>query len=120
MLYHLLPLDDWLRDPDRPYAPASLATDGFVHCSPDEATLLAIADAFYRQTPGPLMVLLVDEDTLDPEVRWEEAVPEPPPGCAPGTLFPHVHGPINRDAVVGMMELVRDDEGRAVRLALWS
>jgi hypothetical protein len=35
MIYHLVALDDWLALPDRPYTAASLADDGFVHCSPD-------------------------------------------------------------------------------------
>src|SRR5262249_5183364 len=48
MIYHVVPLDDWLALPDRPYSPASLADDGFVHCSPDEATTLAVASVFTR------------------------------------------------------------------------
>jgi uncharacterized protein (DUF952 family) len=120
MLFHLVTLDDWLRAPDRPYAPASFAEDGFVHCSPDEATTLAVANAFYREVPGPLMVLLIDEESLDAQVRWEDADPAPPPGCPDGTLFPHVYGRINRTAVAGMLEVERDGTGRAVGLALWS
>jgi uncharacterized protein (DUF952 family) len=120
MIYHVVPLDDWLAVPDRPYSPASLSDEGFVHCSPDEETTLAVARAFYRGTPGPLMVLLIDEHKLDVMVRWESADPAPPPGVAPGTLFPHVFGRINRDAVEGMMEIQRDEEGNATGLAVWS
>jgi uncharacterized protein (DUF952 family) len=120
MIYHLVPLDDWLHEPDRPYAPASLATDGFVHCSPDEPVTLAVANAFYRQVTGPLMVLLIDEEALDAEVRWESADPAPPPGVAGGTRFPHVYGRVNRSAVAGMLEVRRDPDGTAVALALWS
>ncbi|MFC5724820.1 DUF952 domain-containing protein [Streptomyces gamaensis] len=120
MIYHVVPLDDWLAVPDRPYSPASLSEEGFVHCSPDEETTLAVASAFYRETPGPLMALLIDPDKLDVLVRWEAAAPAPPPGVAPGTLFPHVYGRIPREAVDGMMEIVRDEEGRATGLAVWS
>ncbi|GAA3070192.1 DUF952 domain-containing protein [Streptomyces olivoverticillatus] len=120
MIFHVVPLDDWLAVPDRPYSPASLAEEGFVHCSPDEATTLAVATAFYREVPGPLMALLVDEHKLDVLVRWESADPAPPPGVAPGTLFPHVYGRITRDAVDGMMEIQRDETGRATGLAVWS
>lgn len=120
MIYHVVRLDDWLTVPDRPYSPASLAEEGFVHCSPDEATTLAVATAFYRDVPGPLMALLIDEHKLDVMVRWEAAVPAPPPGVAPGTLFPHVFGRITRDAVEGMMEIQRDEEGRATGLTVWS
>ncbi len=120
MIYHVVPLEDWLAFPDRPYSPASLTGDGFVHCSPDEKTTLAVATAFYRETPGPLMALLIDEDKLDVPVRWEAADPAPPPGAAPGTRFPHVFGPINRDAVEGMMEITRDEDRRATGLSAWS
>ncbi|MGK5632601.1 DUF952 domain-containing protein [Streptomyces sp. URMC 123] len=120
MIFHVVPLDDWLAVPDRPYAPPALAEEGFVHCSPDEATALAVANRFYRDTVGPLMVLMIDENLLDAPVRWEGADPEPPPGAAPGTLFPHVYGRVNRPAVVGMLEVRRDAEGNAVDLAVWS
>ncbi len=46
MTYHVVPAAEWSADPGRAYAPASLAEDGFVHCSPDEATTLAVVDAF--------------------------------------------------------------------------
>ena len=120
MIFHVVSLDDWLRAPDRPYAPPGLAEDGFVHCSPDEGTALAVADAFYRETVGPLMVLLIDEHALDAPVRWEPAEPGPPPGTAAGVLFPHVYGRVNRDAVAGMLEVCREPDGRAVALRLWS
>ncbi|WP_431946487.1 DUF952 domain-containing protein [Actinacidiphila sp. bgisy167] len=120
MIFHLVPLDDWLRDPDRPYAPSSLAEDGFVHCAPDESVALAVADAFYRGTTGPLMVLLIDEEALEARVLWEDAEPAVPPGVPRETRFPHVYGRINRSAVVGMLEVRRDAEGRAVALAVWS
>lgn len=120
MLFHLVPLDDWLRVPDRPYTPDSLAEEGFVHCSPDEGAVLAVADAFYREVAGPLMVLLIDEDALHAEVRLEPAAPAPPPGVPAGTRFPHVYGAIDRAAVTGMLEVVRDPYGRPLRLAAWS
>jgi uncharacterized protein (DUF952 family) len=120
VIFHVVALDDWLAVPDRPYAPASLSEEGFVHCSPDEAVTLGVASAFYPGTPGPLMVLLIDEHKLDVPVRWEVASPVPPPGVAPGTLFPHVYGRINRDAVEGLMEVQRDVDGRGVGLAVWT
>ncbi|MEU8573734.1 DUF952 domain-containing protein [Streptomyces asoensis] len=117
MIYHVVPLDDWSADPDRPYAPASLAEDGFVHCSPDEATTLRVVDAFYRTARRPLLALVVDEQRLTARCAWEAAAPAPPPGVAEGTLFPHVFGPIDRDAVTRVLEVRWDDDGRATALA---
>ncbi|MFC9339131.1 DUF952 domain-containing protein [Streptomyces sp. NPDC057020] len=108
MLLHVVPLADWSAAPDAPYAPASLAAEGFVHCSPDEAAALVIADTRYRNVPGPLLVLVIDEERLAGEVRWEGSG---------GTLFPHVYGPVERDAVASVLEVRRDADGRARELA---
>jgi uncharacterized protein (DUF952 family) len=112
VIYHLARRDEWLSAPDRPYAPASLADDGFIHCSADEATALAVCNTFFRDA-GDLVALLIDEHKLDVAVRWEAPDPSPPPGVAADTLFPHVYGPINRRAVPATMTVQRDQNGRA-------
>jgi uncharacterized protein (DUF952 family) len=116
MIYHSTPLTDWNAAPDGPYAPASLAEEGFVHCSLDESTTLAVVNAFYRDAPRPLLVLALDEARLTARVEWEAADPAPPPGVAEDTLFPHVYGPLDRDAVDHVLEVRWDEQGRAVGL----
>lgn len=106
MIFHVVPLDDWLLAPDRPYSPRVLAEDGFIPCLADEERVLAVADARFRETVGPVMALMIDERRLDARVRWE---PEP-----------RILGRVNRSAVAGMLEIRRDEEGRALSLALWS
>ncbi|MET8572207.1 DUF952 domain-containing protein [Streptomyces sp. NPDC004783] len=117
MICHVVPRAEWSADPGRPYAPASLAEDGFVHCSPDEETALAVVDAFFRTAARPLLVLCLDEDRLTARCVWEAADPAPPPGVPEGTLFPHVFGPLDREAVERVLEVRWDDEGRASGLA---
>ncbi|MEX0169402.1 DUF952 domain-containing protein [Streptomyces sp. LMG1-1-1.1] len=110
MLLHVVPLADWSaapEAPDAPYAPPSLAAEGFVHCSADEGSALAVADAHYRAVPGPLLVLVIDEGRLGGEVRWEGSG---------GVLFPHVYGPVERTAVTAVLEVRRDADGRAREL----
>jgi uncharacterized protein (DUF952 family) len=111
MIYHLVALSDWQAEPDRPYAPASLADEGFVHCSPDEPVTLAVANGFYRDLGGPVVVLLIDEAALTSQVRAEPPMPVPPPGVDADTLFPHIFGPIDRGAVVGLLDAQRDAAG---------
>ncbi|WP_019885158.1 DUF952 domain-containing protein [Streptomyces purpureus] len=111
MLFHVVPRDEWTAEPGGPYAPASLAAEGFVHCSPDESAALAIADAHYRDVPGPLLVLVLDEERLGGEVRWEGSGDQ---------MFPHVYGAIERAAVSAVLEVRRDGDGRARELAPWS
>ncbi|MGW7286100.1 DUF952 domain-containing protein [Streptomyces sp. NPDC054847] len=113
MIYYVVTERDWTADPDQPYAPASLTEDGFVHCAPDEATTLAVVNAFYRSTPRPLLVLVLDESRLTARTEREAAVPSPPPGVPDGTLFPHVFGHIDRVAVEQILEVTWDEHGRA-------
>ncbi|MFC8274716.1 DUF952 domain-containing protein [Streptomyces sp. NPDC057271] len=110
MLLHVVPLDEWSADPDRPYAPPSLSSEGFVHCSPDETAALTVADAHYRDVYGPLLVLFIDETLLNAEVRWEGSE---------DVLFPHVYGPVDRAAVTAVHEVRRDSDGRARELTPW-
>lgn len=117
MIYHLTALSDWQAEPDRPFAPATLADEGFVHCSPDLPVTLAVANAFYRDLSGPVVALVIDEAALTSEVRDEPPTPAPPPGVEADTLFPHIYGPIDRVAVVGLLDTHRDPAGRYVALA---
>ncbi|MFF7776584.1 DUF952 domain-containing protein [Streptomyces tanashiensis] len=117
MIYHVVTSAEWSALPEEPYAPASLAEEGFVHCSPDEATTLAVVNAFYRGASRPLLALLLDETRLTVRTEWEAAVPTPPPGVTEGTLFPHVFGPVDRAAVDEVLEVVWDGDGRATGLA---
>ncbi|MFC8919700.1 DUF952 domain-containing protein [Streptomyces sp. NPDC057116] len=109
MLLHVVPEAEWPAGFGDPYRPASLASEGFVHCSPDEETALAVVEAYYRDVPGPLLLLALDEALLTAEVRWE--------GGADGGRFPHVYGPVDRAAVVGVREIRRDGSGRVTGLA---
>ena len=84
---------------------------GFIHCSTQEQVLL-VANAFFAGLSG-LVLLLIDPARLRSPVMWE-----PPhsttgrlPGFTQGTVFPHVYGPINVDAVVRTVELVPGANG---------
>ncbi|MCK8681211.1 MULTISPECIES: DUF952 domain-containing protein [Streptomyces] len=108
MIFHLVPEAEWPPAPGSAYRPASLSTEGFVHCSGDEAIAQEVAAALYREVPGTLLLLTLDESRLTAELRWEEA---------DGRSFPHVYGEIAPDAVVAVQELRRDAEGQPLGLA---
>ena len=82
----------------------------------DEPTMLAVANNLYSDPTEPLVVLVVDTETLGCEVRWEAAEPAPPPGVGEDVLFPHVFGPIPRSAVVAVRRPVRDPQGNYIAL----
>ncbi|GHI84643.1 DUF952 domain-containing protein [Streptomyces xanthophaeus] len=109
MIFHIVPLADWAAAPGSPYAPSSLGSEGFVHCSADGPTALAIADAHYRGVRGTLLAVELDEEALTAEVRR---------AGESGGRYPHVHGPLNREAVVRVWEVVRTP-GAPASLVPW-
>ncbi len=123
MILHLTKRADWEAAPaDQPYHAPSLSREGFIHATQGDDLLLQIANAFYKDQPGEFVVLSIDESRLTSEVRWEAPAPSPadaiPPeaivndvASAEAPLFPHIYGPINRDAIVGVRLVTRDGNG---------
>ncbi len=113
-LHHLAPAADYKSAPaDAPYRPASLAAQGFIHCTVEPAVLLEVANRFYRGQAGDFVVLDLDSRRLTAEVRFEAPVPPAAPGSPlAGVLFPHVYGPINREAIVSVRPAQRAEDGR--------
>lgn len=98
-IYHIVAEKDW--HPGQPYRAASLASEGFIHFSRLDQ-VLGVANAFYAGQRG-LLLLEVDVERLTGELRWE--APVHPSAPAPGTLppeslFPHLYGPLNPEAVL--------------------
>ncbi|MFJ5552819.1 DUF952 domain-containing protein [Streptomyces sp. NPDC093225] len=104
MIFHVVTLADWSAAPDLPYAPPSLDAQGFTHCSADRPTVLEIANRHFRDVPGPLLAVEIDERALTSEVRREGGS---------GARYPHVHGPLDRAAVHRLWEVRRDADGTA-------
>ncbi|MCB5180524.1 DUF952 domain-containing protein [Streptomyces antimicrobicus] len=109
MIFHIVPLADWSARPELPYAPPSLDSEGFVHCSADRPTALEIADRYYRDVPGTLLAVELDERALTSEVSREGEA---------GARYPHVHGPLDRAAAARLWEVVREP-GRPAALVPW-
>jgi uncharacterized protein (DUF952 family) len=76
-----------------PYAPPSLASEGFVHGSTAAQLERVVAERFPDR--DDLLVLEIDPSRLTGELRWEDSHGD-------GRLFPHVYGPIDREAIVAV------------------
>ena len=104
-IYHLAPADRWLHWPDSsPYLPAEYAADGFVHCTAGAARMIEVANRFYHDRADAFVVLVLELERLSAPIRWEQ----PPDDI---TLFPHLYGPIDRDAVVAVHQVRRAADG---------
>lgn len=106
--FHLVPADAWAdAAPDRAYAPPSLADEGFVHCTNGEDEVLRTGDRYYRDDRRDWLVLTVDLERTD--VSWTVEDPE--------RRYPHVHGPIDRAAIIAVRRVVRASDGSFVGIS---
>jgi uncharacterized protein (DUF952 family) len=111
MIYHLTTRQAWLEARQRgDYRTASLETEGFIHCS-TETQILPVAEKYYKGQPD-LILLRIDPARLSSELHWEPPAGGSPSSGAPeGELFPHIYGPINRDAIVNAYDLESNPDG---------
>lgn len=116
LIYHLVPAAVYQAEPfDRPYEPATLAEEGFIHCTAGLELLVQVANDYYATLAGELLVLEIDPGRLTAPLKFE---PPLPPGSAARVpvehrdrLFPHIYGPLNRDAIRRTFALAREPDG---------
>ena len=95
------------------YVPSDLAEFGFVHCAL-EPSVVPVANDYYSDVSGRLLLLEIDPVRLASETRFEAAAPIPGGGSDHLTSapeFPHVYGPIEIKAIAGVGVLDRSTSG---------
>lgn len=95
------------------YAPPSLASEGFIHCTATRELVLQVAADYYAGVAEPLVLLVIDPAKLVAPLRFEAPAPIAGGGTKhleTGALFPHLYGALNLDAVVGAAPLARDGD----------
>lgn len=98
-IYHIVLPQVWERFKDRPsYAPESLTSEGFIHCS-YPGQLEAVLKRYYR---GVEKVLILKIDT---EKVYAKLVKEP---STDNEMYPHIYGRLNHNAVVDIEERILD------------
>ena len=100
-IVHLSTQADWQSAQSSGFLrPASLASEGFVHCSrPDQ--ILAVANAFFRGQRD-LVLLEILPAGVHAEIRLD---------AVENHFFPHIYGPLNTDAVKAVRAFVPDADG---------
>jgi uncharacterized protein (DUF952 family) len=105
LIYHITSRTAWSAELEQGiYSPDSLISDGFIHCSKMNQ-LLRVANNYYTNLHG-LVILEIDTLQLNPKVRWEAGTDKP------NELFPHIYGPLNSDAVVGVIDFEPGVDGK--------
>jgi uncharacterized protein (DUF952 family) len=100
--FHLVAVDVWAAsDPQRPYEAPSLGVEGFIHCTDGMAEMVATANRHYRDDQRPFAILTIDLEAAGSPWRVDE----------PAGIYPHVFGPIDRQAILRSVAAPRSSDG---------
>lgn len=100
LTYHLVAADDY--DPvAADYLPSAFADEGFIHTTRTPALLAAVGNRYYRADRRPYLLLTIDLDRAAAPWRYDAA----------GEDYPHLYGPLNRDAVIAVAPMPRAEDG---------
>lgn len=94
LIYHIVLPEVWKAFDTELYRHASLETEGFIHCS-FASQLEAVIGRYYSGVPH-VIVLEIETEKL-----MSRTLKEP---STNNEIYPHIYGPINRDAIVGAKE----------------
>ena len=103
LILHIVEVSVWARaQAAGRYEAASLASQGFIHCSlPNQA--VRVANALFRGRQD-LVLLVIDPERLRAEVRYENLE-------GGNRLFPHVYGSVSLDAIVDVLPFPAGPDG---------
>jgi uncharacterized protein (DUF952 family) len=102
LIYHITARESWAQaQAGGAYRGDTLDSQGFIHCSIAQQ-IERVANRFYRGQQG-LVLLCIDSDKAQPEIRYEAA--------EDAELFPHIYGPLDVDAVVRIVDFSPKPDG---------
>ncbi|CAN0046434.1 unnamed protein product [Phaeothamnion confervicola] len=117
-IFHLVEKSVW-QNAKNDYTPATYKQDGFIHATAEPGLLLPVANHFYAEVPGAFLCLAIDSLRIGAEVRYESATPVGDKPAMTGDqltaaaeqLFPHIYGPLPREAVMAELAVTRSEDG---------
>jgi len=96
MIFHITSRNDWFSQKGKStFSPADFNREGFVHCCTQEQIAGVLERYFSNQKD--LVLLHLDERKLSAELKYEPSTNN--------ESFPHLYGPINRDAIVNVTDI---------------
>jgi uncharacterized protein (DUF952 family) len=111
IIYHIVTASEFRKNViGSMYAPESLLREGYIHCSSEEYTTLLVVEDFFNDESEPIYLLRIVTDAVIVPVRFEFASDSFYSGkkhLEAETVFPHIYGSLNLDAVEGLGEIGR-------------
>ncbi len=101
LTYHMVPKEYFDRQPsDLDYhpEPMALGKENFIHCTTGPQNVVDTAHRYYLNDLRPFYLLVIDLDKVKAPCRFD----------APGKVFPHIYGSLNRDAIIKVQDFERD------------
>lgn len=104
LIYHITTKEHWEEAEKKgEYKHASLQKDGFIHAS-DRDELITTAELYFKDLPN-LVLLAINPEMVTSPIKYELS-PER------NSLFPHIFGPLNVDAVVKVTPFSKNHQGK--------
>lgn len=98
LIYHITTATEWEKAKQAgSYEAPSLKNEGFIHCSTDDTQIAGVLERYYAGKTG-LIKLVIDTDKLTSSYiyEWSPSVAD---------TFPHIYGPINKNAVIDVVAI---------------
>ena len=94
---------EYFRDCDSQaaYLPADFEREGFIHCTDGADNVAEVANRYYRDDLRMYVVLVIDKRRVTAPVVYEDD----------DRIYPHIYGPLNRDAILSIVPVLRDSDG---------
>jgi GrpB-like predicted nucleotidyltransferase (UPF0157 family)/uncharacterized protein (DUF952 family) len=114
LILHITPVEPFrAQENSGRYVTESLTKEGFIHCTKEPEVMLRVANRFYKDVKGDVLILVIDPRKVKAGVKYEPpAHPEPDPNSPHNKiLFPHIYGALNLDAVIEIRFAERSADG---------
>ena len=92
-------------DPLKPYVPEPFEREGFIHTTEGREAVSITLTKYYQSSAEPWVVLYIDQDRVTSPIRYDD----------PAEVFPHIYGPLNREAIVAVRSIGRAADGTFLR-----
>ena len=86
------------------YSHPSLETEGFIHCS-TAWQVNRSANKYYKNVNN-VVVMAIDSSKLHSQLVFEDTA-----GDGTGPRFPHIYGPVNPEAIIGLYPFSQNSDG---------